>query len=65
MAETMLAAAALFVCLAACLRALVLALRDDDVAATTIRSPVGRTLAAIGADDARKRRGRAASTSPR
>jgi hypothetical protein len=60
MAATMVAAAALFVFLGACLRALVLSLRDDDVAGSTIRGPVGRTLGAIGADDAARRRGRRA-----
>jgi hypothetical protein len=54
-AAAMVAAAALFVFLGACLRALVLVLRDDDVAGTTIRGPVGRTLGAIGADEARRR----------
>jgi hypothetical protein len=58
MAAAMVGAAALFVCLGACLRALVLTLRDDDVAGTTIRGPAGRTLGAIGADAARRRRGR-------
>jgi hypothetical protein len=64
-AAAMVAAAALFVFLAACLRALVLQLRDDDVAGMTIRGPVGRTLGAIGADGARRRRGRRSRTSPR
>jgi hypothetical protein len=64
-AATIVAAAALFVFLAASLRALVLQLRDDDVAGMTIRGPVGRTLGAIGADGARRRRGRRSRTSPR
>jgi hypothetical protein len=64
-AAAMVAAAALFVFLGACLRALVLTLRDDDVAATTIRGPVGRTLGAIGADESRRRRGRRSRTPPR
>jgi hypothetical protein len=54
------AAAALFVFLAACLRALVLQLRDDPGGATSIRGPAGRTLGLLGADAAARRRGRRA-----
>jgi hypothetical protein len=57
-AAAMVAAAALFVFLAACLRALVLQLRDDPASGMTIRGPVGRTLGVMGADAAHKRRGR-------
>ena len=49
---------ALFVFLGACLRGLMLAVRDDEVSSATIRSPVGRTLASIGSDSAAARRRR-------
>jgi FtsH-binding integral membrane protein len=49
---------ALFVFLGACLRGLVLAVRDDDVSSASIRDPAARTMAAIGADSAAARRGR-------
>lgn len=49
---------ALFVFLGACLRGLVLAVRDDDVSSASIRNPSARTMAAIGADSAETRRGR-------
>ena len=64
-ASAIAGAAALFVFLGACFRALVLQLRDDDVAGMAIRGPAGRTLGAIGADAARRRRGRHARTPPR
>ena len=49
---------ALFVFLGACLRGLVLAVRDDDVSSASIRDPEARTMAIIGADSAAARRGR-------
>jgi hypothetical protein len=64
-AAGIVAAAALFVFLAACLRALVLQLRDDPAGGMTIRGPAGRTLGIMGADAAQKRRGRRAPTRPR
>ena len=58
MTASIVAAAALFVFLGACLRGLVLTLRDNGVAATTLRGPQSRTLALIGSDEAARRRGR-------
>jgi hypothetical protein len=58
MAQSMVAAAALFTFLAACIRALVLTIRDDPESARTIRGPVGRTLGIMGADRSRRRRRR-------
>ena len=49
---------ALFVFVGACVRGTVLAVRDDDVSSRSIRSPVARTLAIIGADSAAARRQR-------
>jgi hypothetical protein len=49
---------ALSVFVGACLRGLVLAVRDDDVSSASIRDPEARTLAIIGADSATARRQR-------
>ena len=49
---------ALFVFLGACLRGLVLAVRDDAISSASIRSPGARTMAIIGADSAQARRQR-------
>ena len=49
---------ALFVFLGACIRGLVLAVRDDEVSSASIRSPGARTLAIVGADLAAARRQR-------
>ena len=49
---------ALFVFLGACIRSLVLAVRDDEVSSASIRSPVARTLAILGSDFAAARRQR-------
>lgn len=48
----------LFVFLAACLRGLVLAVRDDEVSSASFGSPVARTLAILGSDSAAARRRR-------
>ena len=50
--------AALFVFLGACIRALVLSVRDNDVGSASIRDPTGRVLAMMGADSATARRRR-------
>ena len=48
-----------FVGLGACIRAVALAVRDDEVSSASIsRTPVERTMAAIGADSAAARRRR-------
>jgi hypothetical protein len=49
---------ALSVFLGACLRGLVLSVRDDDVSSATIYGPGARTMAIIGADSAAVRRRR-------
>ena len=49
---------ALFVFLGACLRGLVLAIRDDEVSSASIRSPAARTMGIIGSDVAAGRRQR-------
>jgi hypothetical protein len=50
--------AALFVFLGACIRALVLSVRDDEVSSASIRDPTARVLAMMGADAATARRRR-------
>ena len=57
-AQAIVAAVAFFLFLGACIRALSLAVRDDDVSAGTIRGPAGRTLGIMGADHAARRRRR-------
>lgn len=49
---------ALFVFLGACIRGLVLAVRDDEVSSASIRSPGARTMAIVGSDLAAARRQR-------
>lgn len=49
---------ALFVFLGACVRGVVLAVRDDEVSSASIRGPGARTLAILGADAAAARRQR-------
>ena len=49
---------ALFVFLGACVRGVVLGVRDDDVSSASIRAPIARTMANVGADSAAARRGR-------
>jgi hypothetical protein len=44
--------------LGACIRAVVLAVRDDDVSSATLRSPAERTLGIMGAESAGARRRR-------
>jgi hypothetical protein len=44
--------------LGACLRGLVLAVRDDEVGSASIRDPAARTMGVIGADSAAARRQR-------
>jgi hypothetical protein len=39
-----------FILIGACLRAVVLGVRDDEVSSSTVRSPAGRTLGIMGAD---------------
>jgi hypothetical protein len=53
-----------FALIGACIRAVVLAVRDDEVSSATVRDPAGRTLGMMGADSrhARRRRQRAAET---
>lgn len=50
--------AALFVFLGACIRALGLSVRDDEVSSASIRDPTARVLAMMGADSATARRRR-------
>jgi hypothetical protein len=50
--------AAIFVLIGACIRAVALSVRDDDVSSGVIRSPAGRTLAFMGADSRRAARRR-------
>jgi len=50
--------AALFVFLGACIRALVLSVRDDEVSSASIRDHTARVLAMMGADSATARRRR-------
>lgn len=49
---------ALFVFLGACLRGLVLAVRDDEVSSASIRDPAARTMWIVGSDSAAARRQR-------
>ena len=49
---------ALFVFLGACVRGLVLTVRDDEVSSASIRSPGARTMGIVGADSAAARRQR-------
>ena len=49
---------ALFVFLGACIRALILSVRDDEVSSASIRDPTARVLAMVGADSATARRRR-------
>jgi purine-cytosine permease-like protein len=49
-ARSVLETVAGFTLIAACLRAVVLAVRDDEVSSSTIRGPAGRTLGIMGAD---------------
>jgi hypothetical protein len=50
--------AALFVFFGACIRALGLSVRDDEVSSASIRDPTARALAMMGADSATARRRR-------
>src|SRR5689334_20329288 len=51
---------ALFGFLAACIRAIVLAVRDNEVSSASIRDPVARTMGIVGSDSSAARRRRPA-----
>jgi hypothetical protein len=49
-ARNVVATVAVFMLIGACLRAVVLSVRDDDVSSSRVRGPAGRTLGIMGAD---------------
>jgi hypothetical protein len=55
-ARDVVVSVAVFVLIGACIRAVVLAVRDDDVSASTIRSPAERALGIMGAESRHGRR---------